>query len=298
MKSWLVVLAVSCATLTCAAQSGNISDWPKLIKSNDIDGARKLCTPFQNSMIVAEQAEAEKCLSNVEMWGADRVKMEKNADGQVEIYDEYEPEQVDAALAHLNRGIQLAPEDLSIHQGRLHVLEITRRYKEMTQALDESCTIYKGKDVPFEWLAYTSELMNIGEYQADLELLKVLDAHYPNNSDILGNMGAVLSMLKRDPEAISVLKRATSLAPKDPINTWDLGREYDYAGQIKEADTWYNKALPLMTDPDQKKSSLCIYAEFVEKKLNDRSRACELEKQNCEADKQTACAATTSPPNQ
>jgi tetratricopeptide (TPR) repeat protein len=291
MKTWWVVLTVCCATLNCAAQTGNLSDWQKLItEKKDPDAARKLCTPFQNSKVVAEQVEAEKCLANVELWGADRVKMEKNDQGTVDIYDEWEPESVDAALAHLNRGLQLAPQDLTIHQGRLHILEISRRYKEMAKALDESCTIYRGKEVPDVWLDYTGELNDQKQYEAALDLSLVLDKHYPNNPDILGNIGAFLDIMMRDAEAIPYLTKAIALAPNDPINTWDLGRAYDYSGQIKDADAWYNKALPLMTDPEQKKGSLCIYAEFVEKKLNNRSRACELQKQNCEAEKQTACA--------
>jgi hypothetical protein len=69
MKTWLVVLAASCATLNCVAQTGNLPDWQKLMKNNDADGARKLCTPFEDSKMVAEQVEAEKCLANVELWG-------------------------------------------------------------------------------------------------------------------------------------------------------------------------------------------------------------------------------------
>ncbi len=289
MKTILAVVALSCAVVHCVAQTGKLSDWPKLVKSNDADAARKLCTPFENSKVLAEQVEAEKCLSNVALVGADAVHLEKDKNGQAVMFDEYIPEAVDESLIHLNRGIQLAPQDLSIHQGRLHVLEISRRYNDMAKALDESCAIYKGKDVPFEWLAYTSEFMDLGQYDAGLELAKVLDKHYPNNPDILGNMGAFLSMLKRDPEAIEVLKRATDLAPKDPINAWDLGREYDYAGQAGLADQWYRKALSLMTDDDQRRQSNCIYGEFIENKLKDRPRACTLEKQNCPADQQSAC---------
>ena len=299
MKTQLAVLAVSCAALHCAAQTGNLSDWQKLLTDKkDPAAARALCTGFEQSKALAEQVEAEKCLANVALWGADTVRLEKEDNGQVVVFDEYIPAAVDESLTHLNRGLQLAPQDLSIHQGRLHVLEISRRYDDMPKALDESCTIYKGKDVPYEWLAYSSELIRLGQYHVGLEFMKVLDAHYPNNPDVLGNMGAFLSMLKRDPEAIEYLKRATDLAPKDPINAWDLGREYDFAGQIALADQWYQKSLPLMTDPEQKKQSLCLYAEFVEKKLKDRTRACALQEQSCEAEQQTACAApANSPPS-
>jgi tetratricopeptide (TPR) repeat protein len=297
MKTQLAVLAVCCAALHSAAQTGNLSDWQKLLSAKkDPAAARALCTSFEQSKVLAEQVEAEKCLANVALWGADTVRLEKEDNGQVAMLDEYIPAAVDECLTHLNRGLQLAPQDLSIHQGRLHVLEISRRYGDMPKALDESCTIYKGKDVPYEWLAYSSELINLGQYHAGLEFMKVLDAHYPNNPDILGNMGAFLSMLKRDPEAIECLKKATDLAPKDPINTWDLGREYDYAGQIALADQWYQKALSLMTDSDQRKQSSCLYGEFIEKKLDNRPRACTLEKENCPADQQTACTAPASLP--
>jgi Flp pilus assembly protein TadD len=103
-------------------------------------------------------------------------------------------------------------------------------------------------------------------------------------------------MLKRDQEAISYLKRAVELAPNDPINTWDLGRAYDYSGEPALADHWYNNGIALMTDPGQIRQSRCTYAEFVEKKLKDATRACKLQNENCEPDQRTACIADSSGP--
>lgn len=296
MKTWTILLAVVCAALPCAPQSGNLSDWPKLIKSNDANAARALCTLFEHSKVLAEQVEAEKCLANVALCGQGMMELEKDDAGGGTLRDSYAPEAVDEALIHLNLGIKLAPQDLSIHEGRLHVLEIAGRYSDMGKALDESCTIYQGKDALESWLAYAPELMDLRQYNAGLEFMKVLDEHYPNNSDILGNIGAFLDLLMRDNEAIPYLEKAVALAPRDPINTWDLGRAYDYSGQIEEADTWYKKSLPLMTDPEQTKQSLCLYGEFVEKKLKDGARACKLQRQNCEAKEQTACAAPANAP--
>ena len=298
MKIQLAVLAVSCAALHCAAQTGNLSDWQKLLTDKkDPAAARALCTSFEQSKVLAEQVEAEKCLANVALYGHGMMELEKDDAGGGTLRDSYAPEAVDEALMHLNLGIKLAPQDLSIHQGRLHVLEISGRYSEMVKALDESCTVYQGKDALEAWLAYAPELLDLRQYNSGLESMKVLDKHNPNNSDILGNIGAFLNLLKRDNEAIPYLQKAVALAPRDPINTWDLGRAYDYSGQIEEADTWYMKSLPLMTDPEQKKQSLCLYGEFVEKKLKDRARACKLQKQSCEEEEQTACAAPTSSPS-
>ena len=261
------------------------------MEKKDPGAAKSLCVSFTESKVLTEQVEAEKCLANVALFGADALHLQNDENGNPVMYDEYIPEAVDESLKHLNRGLQLAPQDLTIHQGRLHVLEIARRYPEMTLALDESCTIYHGEEVPSVWLAYPSELNDQHQYAAALELMKVLDKHYPNSPDIVGNIGAFLSLLKKDAEAITYLKRATDLAPNDPIIAWDLGREYDYAGQDALADIWYRKALSLMTDPQEMKNSNCAYAVFVETKLHDPSRACDMERKDCPSEKQAACAA-------
>jgi tetratricopeptide (TPR) repeat protein len=162
----------------------------------------------------------------------------------------------------------------------------------MVKALDESCDIYKGKDALDAWMAYAPELNDLRQYQVALDFMKVLDKHYPNNPDVLGNIGAFLSILKKDSEAIPYLQKAAQLAPNDPINAWDLGRTYDYAGQIQLADSWYQKGIALDTDAERRKQSSCLYAIFVETKLHDRARACVMENKDCEEDKQTACAAS------
>lgn len=298
MKTGFAVLALICAMLPCAAQSGNLSDRTKLIDQKQCDAAKTLCTEYVDSPNVTEQAEAQKCLANVALCGHDIIQLEGDDAGGGNLHGGYTPEAIDEALIHLNLGIKLSPQDLSIHQGRLYLLETSGRYSEMVKALNESCTIYHGKEVPNVWLEYASELDDLRQYNVAFDLMKVLDKHYPNNSDILGNIGAFLDMLKRDSEAIPYLQRAVALAPNDPINLWDLGRAYDYSGQTALADTWYKKALSLMADSDQKKQSVCLYAEFVGKKLNDHPSACILEKQNCPAEKQTACAVPASPKSQ
>ncbi|MGO8759246.1 MAG: hypothetical protein ACLQG3_14090 [Terracidiphilus sp.] len=294
MKSWHLVVAVICAALPCIAQSGNLSDWPELIGKCEVDKARALCSGFVDSKEIAQQVEAQKCLANVALCGNDTTLLEGDDSGGGSIRGGYKPEATDEALLHLNNALKLAPQDLTIHMGRLHVLEVSGRYDDLVKALDESCATYHGREVPQAWLAYAPELMDLRQYRAGLEFMKVLNTHYPNNADIVGNIGAFLALLARDPEAIEYLKKATDLAPKDPINAWDLAREYDYAGQTALADQWYGKALSLMTDTAQRKESSCTYAEFIEKKLKDRPRACTLQKQSCPAEKQTACAALPS----
>ena len=273
-------------------QTKSIYDWTKLIRANNCVEAKQLCTSFVDSSKTAEKAEAQKCLANVSMCEHEVLQLRGGGTIGEASGSGFSEEGIDEALKHLNLGINLAPHDVSIHQGRLHVLEISGRYSDMVTALDESCTIYKGSDAPQVWLVYSAELMHLRQYEAGLAFVKVLDKHYPNSPDILGNMGAFLTMLYRDSEAISYLQKAAELAPNDPINAWDLGRTYDYADKIELADTWYQKALTLETDAKQRKQISCLYAIFVETKLHDRARACPMEKKDCDEEKQTACTAS------
>jgi len=291
-KSLFLFTIVLSVSLYGNCQKQSIFDWAKLIKANKCEEANRLCLAFVDSPITVEKAEAQKCFANVALCGHGIIQLQRDDAGGGTLGEGFQPDAIDEALKHLDLGIKVAPQDLSIHQGRLHILEVSARYSEMVKALDESCDIYKGKDALDAWMAYASELYDLRQYQAGLDFMKVLEKHYPDNPDVLGNIGAFLSLLKKDSEALPYLQKAVQLAPNDPINAWDLGRTYDYAGQIELADTWYQKALSLDTNTGRRKQSSCLYAIFIETKLHDRARACQLEKKDCEEDKQTACAAS------
>jgi tetratricopeptide (TPR) repeat protein len=289
---FLLATVLGVWTPRCSGQQSTPSDWQTLIKEGKYAEAGKLCTDWLDSSEVAKKAEAHKCLANVALCGKDKevVTVQPDDVGGGSISSTYRSDAVDQALDHLNQALKLAPQDLSIHQGRLHLLRISSRYDEMTKALDESCETYKGADALTAWIAYSAELFEDRHYQAAIAFLEVLDKRYPDSHEVLGNLGAVYAMLKQVDKAIAFLRRAVELAPNDPIDTWNLGRMYDYAGKIELADRWYQKGLSLQTDPEKRRSGLCIYAEFVEKKLHETERACGLQKVNCPVAQQTACA--------
>jgi tetratricopeptide (TPR) repeat protein len=266
-----------------------------LLDKKDTKAARALCSAFVESKDITQRVEAQKCLANVALSGSNVVLLEGDNAGGGTLRSSYIPEAVDEALVHLNLGLKLAPQDLSIHWGRLHLLEVSGRYDEMIKAIDESSSIYKGNEVPNTWLAYAPELADLRQYGTALEFMKVLDKHYPNSPDIIGNIGAFLMMLKKPTEAIPYLQKAVDLAPKDAVNAWDLGRAYDNTDQNSLADKWYQKGLSLPIDPDQPKNTPCLYAQFVEKKLHEKERACTLEKKDCSTEEQTACASDQKP---
>jgi len=289
-KALFVQALIFSITLQCFSQRSKLTEWPKLIDSHKCEAAKRLCTAFVDSGDISEKVESQKCLANVALCGHDVVLLQGDDAGGGTLSGGYTPEAVDDAIMHLNLGLKLAPQDISIHQGRLHVLEASARYPDMVKALDESCAIYKGADALQSWLAYAAELADLRQSQDGLAFMKVLDKHYPDSPDVLGNIGAFLSMLKQPAEAIPYLQRAAQLAPKDPINVWDLGKAYDLTDQIELADKWYQKGLSLQTEREQLSESACLYAHFVEQKLHDRERACSLEKKDCAKENQTACA--------
>ena len=161
----------------------------------------------------------------------------------------------------------------------------------MAEALDESCRVYKGSEGVDPWLAYVAELFEDKQFRASLGLLEVLYKYYPDSHEVLGNLGAVHTVLNEDDKAIPYLQRAVELAPKDPIDAWNLGRTYDYAGKVELADQWYQTALSLESDPARKDEHNCVYSHFVENKLHDPKRACSLQRATCPANEQSACPA-------
>jgi tetratricopeptide (TPR) repeat protein len=278
----------------CVAQSAGLSDsarWHKLLQTCKYKEAQALCAAWLDSTDNARKAEAHKCLANVVLC-ADKgdTLVQGNDAGGGTITGAPTPQAQASALKHLNAALQLAPQDLSIHQGRLHLLEESFRFDDMTKALDQSCAIYKGKEGAQPWLSYVEALFNDKHFHAALALLEVLDRYYPNSHEVLGNMGAAHAMLKEDELAVRYLERAVALAPQDPIDNWDLAREYDFAGRTALADQWYQKALLLETNPEQQRVNQCAYAEFVQKKLHDDKRGCELQKASCPAEQQSACS--------
>ncbi|HEX9201659.1 MAG TPA: tetratricopeptide repeat protein [Acidobacteriaceae bacterium] len=288
MKTILLAIIAALGCFSCTAQ--HPQDWGKLLEAKKYEQAEALCIGWTHSTSTDKRVEAEKCLANVELCKGQSLSLMGNDAGGGTLGEVYKPEAVDKALAHLNSGIELAPQDLSIHQGRLHVLEVAGRFDDMAKALDESVSIYKGPDALQSWMAYDFELGDAGQAKAGLQIAEVLNRHYPNNHEIIGNMGAFHDMLKQWDQGLPYLKQAVALAPDDPLDSWNLGWAYAHLNQDEDADKWMSRAIQLDPAEKQAPGCKCLYAEFVETHLKDQPRACELQKASCEEDRQTACA--------
>jgi hypothetical protein len=133
MKIHLALLSVLVCALPIAAQSSNLAEWPTILgkedcRQADCDRARALCLTFVHSTLLTEQVEAQKCLANVALCNKAVTMLEGDDAGGGSIRSGFPADAIDEALLHLNKGLELAPQDLSIHQGRLHILEKGGRY--------------------------------------------------------------------------------------------------------------------------------------------------------------------------
>jgi tetratricopeptide (TPR) repeat protein len=265
--------------------------WLRLMDSGQTDKVKDLCAGWAASADLAKQISAEKCLANVALEGGQQLSLQGNEMGGGSLGSGYSAQTIDEALKHLNRGIVLAPQDISLHEGRLHVLEVSGRFDAMLSAIDESATIYTGSDAPDVWLAYASELADMGDPTAGLKFCEVLEKHYPNNSNIIGNIGAFHNMLKQWDLGLPYVRKAAEMHPTDPIDTWNLGWTLDHLGQLEEANKWM--ALSLQLDPKGANvpERNCLYGKFLVTKMKKVEAGCKTVKANCEAGDQVVCKA-------
>ncbi len=288
---WLFAATLSAQTMPSPKEGATppAEQWERLLGHQEIAKAKVLCEAWVRAADLERQVEAQKCLANVVLAGGSQLSIQGNEVGGGTLGEGYAPKAVDEALVHLNAGLRLAPQDISLHEGRLHVLEVAGRFDEMVKALDESATIYKGEAAPDAWLAYAAQLGDMGEPSAGLHFCEVLDRHYPNNSNILGNIGAFHNMMKRWDLGLPYERRAVELNPTDPFDTWNLGWSLEHLGQDVEADKWMSKSLQLGWKSEDAEGPRCLYGKFLVTKMKKRSEGCALVQANCEEADRSVC---------
>lgn len=118
--------------------------------AGDLAAAKATCEAWLKAVEGHTRAEGHKCLANVEVGLAARAAGDAKADGRGGADQELAGFR--RAVKHLDAAIELAPGDLSIHQGRLHLLRMAGLMAEMTTALEDSIRRHPGSD----WLGVES----------------------------------------------------------------------------------------------------------------------------------------------
>ncbi|MDE1163190.1 MAG: hypothetical protein PW792_14800 [Acidobacteriaceae bacterium] len=268
--------------------------WHALSDKKDLAGAEKLCSGWEKSGTHAQQVEAEKCLANVELARGRQASVKGSGVDAASVGPGFSPQAIDKALAHLNRGLALAPADISLHKGRLFVLGLSGRDAALTAALDDTLTKLPSPDYLPDWLRYTAQIGASGDAKEALKLLAVLDKHFPDSHEVIGNIGTMYNIQGLWSQGLPYTKRAAELAPKDTIDTWNLGWAYMHLGEIKLADEWMQKSIALPGD-DQGSERRCLYAHFVGRDLKQKPRACAMERRSCAVPDRYDCSAPTIP---
>ncbi len=251
--------------------------WQSLLDAGKTAEARTLCTAAIRADERSAIIDGYKCLANVALREGQRIAISSNEIGGGTIGTGHIDKSVDEAIKHLNAGLEIAPQDLSIHQGRLWVLMNAKRYDAMIAALRQSISIYKGSDATEAWIGYSADLFNDGEMSAAIRVLKVLEEIYPRDHRVHGNLSGAYAMLKNDTAGLKHARLAVELAPMDPINTWNLGRILEYMGQYMEAEKHYGNSLKFEAQKNGGRVSderQCIYAALLSDRLNDKEKLC------------------------
>ena len=284
------VLVAGNAGFVAAAEVSLVETWMALIGAERIDEARELCSGWLGSKDATHQAQAHKCLANVEGASARTIMLEGDDVGGGRMRPGFAGEAVDRALGHLDAAIRLAPADLSIHQGRLHLLMASGQFMRTAEALTDSLKSYTGQDALEAWLDYTPRFFQARKFRAGLGFTKVLEGHYPDEHRIVANIGGFLLALQENEEALRYGEKAVEMHPKDPINNWNLGLMYEYAARIEDADKQFRKSFSLPVAPGQTVVQNCLrYADFAEKKLGDPKRACTIYTDYCPGESPPKC---------
>ncbi len=268
--------------------------WRDLTRASKANEARALCTPWLAASSKPLAVEGHRCLAQVALIDSYRLQ-----DGKEEaiLLGGYAGPGVDRAIDHLTKAIALAPDDLSIHLGRLHIAINSPRAADAPRLLTDSLDRYHGPDAIDDWVSYAQELRHRRHGDVGLDYLRVLEKRYPGDHRVAGNIGTLLLSLKRDEEGLPYLRRAVELAPDDAIDTWNLGRFHEKHGDAASAEPLYRRAVSLEKEPARRQDMACNLGRFLANRPATRAEGCaEAVKPQCGPRIPDACAPTPAAP--
>lgn len=270
------------------AQEGSTSagrEWNALlVGKKDVAAATRLCTSWETDGTPEQKLEAEKCLTAVVLQGAPLYTVKDARAGA----PKYPAPLADEALAHINRGLALAPADMKLNVGRLFVLAEAHRYEAVGPAFEDTLKNMPEGDWTADWQQVIADMVADGVPRGALAVAEVLYAHFPDSHEAAGNVGSLHDMLKEWDQGLPFLRKAVELAPADAIDTWNLGSALDRMGEDDEAQKWMSASLKLTSDPESLKQRRCLYGQFLVVKRRQTAQGCTLIR--------SACGLKTQPP--
>lgn len=286
------LLLFSCVLLLGGTSAAHANDareeyrktWSSLLDKRQYSEAKTTCSGWLNGADRGQRVEAHLCLAYADYFLSESGKLgvvqQKDAGGAF-IRPAYDDKGIDSSLAHIAKAIALEPNNIAPHKLRLDVLMKTGRYSETPKALESSLGVYRGDNIANRWLDYAPSFLSDGMHHDGLKYMQVLEKRYSNDHRVIANIGAMHMALKNDTEASKYLVRAVQMNHDDPLNNWNLARFYDFTNRNLEADRYYKKALELYARVEPDREGNCVYADFLEKKMKDATKAKELRSKYC-----------------
>jgi tetratricopeptide (TPR) repeat protein len=263
-------------------EQAELNKWQDLFNNGHLVEAEYICQYWLINGSKADKIEACKCLANIFFQRSSSLILEsdnQNIDkNRIRAAGAY----IDSSILYLNKGLSLDPQDISMHQGRLHILLTSGFYKNAIKIAENSINTYDSDNEIDYWISYCPYYFDAGQYESGELFCKMLLKYFPNDHRIYANIGAFLTLQEKDDEALIYCNKAIRLNPKDPLNNWNLGRLYDYIGKIDSAKVYYEKSLSIDKEWSKKNNSYCLFAEFLEKNNIDIEKAKKLRKKYCE----------------
>ena len=163
------------------------------------------------------------------------------------------------AIMYANKGIEKCPLRLDIRFGKCHLLQQIEDFESFTQEL--IVIIQYSSIIKNDWLWKNNEQLKNGEsflletvhdylrqlYEAEDEaLLKYMDrigetsiSFYPNNIQILSITAVANLLMNNFDKAVSYLKKAETINPKDFIVLNNIAQAYSMMGDNENAIKYY-----------------------------------------------------------
>ncbi len=285
----LVLLASS------IARAGDRDDFTALLESGERARRKVECERLVAQRDVEQRVRGHVCLAELATRSANRVAAPvRDPSGATFLREASEGPAVDTALEHLTAAIRLKPARLELHRDRLALLVRALRFEALPSAMGESISLVpKPQQRQLLSACLLPAMYQLAEEQRwddALAVGRVLEKAYPDDHRVVANVGGILMQLGRDGEAAPYLERSVALAPKDPVNRWNLAQYHVRRGKLQDADREFATAVSL-AKPAERADYGCRHAAFVEQMLHDAKRACALQQRWCPADSRPSCGA-------
>lgn len=232
-------------------------------ESSEPDNA-ELFTSYFNYHFM--KARKEMVVLSPQPMSADALEL-RDSNGQVSgylgseiTYDEIETQK---GIARINEGIQLYPNRLDMHFGKIYVYGILKDWENFTNSIIQSIELSSINNNEWTWTNNIPKekgkeffLSSMQDYQLQLyntnddsllnnmaEIAKTILYYYPEHIESMSNLSICYLLLGKVDQGLEVLLHAEQVDPQDDIVLSNIAHAYVLKGDKKMAIEYYEKTI-------------------------------------------------------